>query len=137
LPPVTVHSVPVVAIFPENPSAPEPGQPRPSTYISAGIKIRGAVMANEDVYVDGDVEGSLSAPGHCLIVGERAYVNAETLAREVVVYGAIQGGLCAFDRIEIKKHASVAGDVVTAKIVIEDGANFKGVISADGPTGPS
>ena len=75
--------------------------------------------------------GSLSVPGHRLTVGELAYIDADTVAREVVVYGALKGGLCAFERIEIKKHASVAGDVATAKIVIEDGANFKGVISAD------
>jgi cytoskeletal protein CcmA (bactofilin family) len=83
------------------------------------------------VYIDGDVQGSLSVPGHRLTVGELAYIDADTIAREVVVYGAHQGGLCAFERIEIKKHASVAGDIATAKIVIEDGANFTGVISAD------
>ena len=133
LPPVQVHPIQVVAIPPANPSAPEPERPGPGTYISAGIKIEGTISADEDVYVDGDVKGSLSAPRHCLTVGERAYINAETQAREVVVYGAIQGGLCAYDRIEIKKHASVAGDLATAKIVIEDGAHFRGVISADGP----
>lgn len=130
---IQVHSVPVVATSPANPSVLEPERPGPGTYISAGIKIKGAITANEDVYIDGDIKGSLSAPRHRLTVGERAYINAETLAREVVIYGAIQGGLCAYDRIEIKKHASVAGDLATAKIVIEDGAHFKGVISADGP----
>ena len=63
-------------------------------------------------------------PGHRLSVGERAYIEAETFAREVVVYGAIHGGLCAYDRIEIKKHASVAGDLATGQIVIEEGAHF-------------
>jgi cytoskeletal protein CcmA (bactofilin family) len=101
-------------------------------YIGPGIKVKGTITADEDVYIDGDVEGSLSVPGHCLTVGEMAYVNAETVAREVVVYGALQGELRAFDRIEIKKHGSVAGDVATAQIVIEDGAHFKGVIAADG-----
>jgi len=102
------------------------------TYISPGIKIKGTITADEDLYIDGDVKGSLSVPRHRVTVGERAYVRAETLAREVVIYGAVQGGLSAFDRIEIKKHASVAGDLATAQIFIEDGANFKGVISADG-----
>jgi cytoskeletal protein CcmA (bactofilin family) len=115
----------------------EPVRPAPSrtipTYISPGIRIKGTVIADEDVYIDGDVQGSLSVPGHRLTVGELAYIDADTVAREVVVYGALKGGLCAFERIEIKKHASVAGDVATAKIVIEDGANFRGVISADAP----
>ena len=107
-----------------------PKQEPALTYISPGIKVRGTITADEDVYIDGDVEGSLSVPGHRLTVGERAYINAETVAREVVVYGAVQGGVCAYDRIEIKKHASVAGDLATAQIVIEDGAHFKGAIQA-------
>jgi cytoskeletal protein CcmA (bactofilin family) len=102
------------------------------TYISPGIKIKGTITADEDLYIDGDVKGSLSVPRHCVTVGERAYVRAETLAREIVIYGAVQGGLSAFDRIEIKRHASVAGDLATGQIFIEDGACFKGVISADG-----
>jgi cytoskeletal protein CcmA (bactofilin family) len=106
------------------------------TYISPGIKVKGTITAAEDVYIDGEVKGSLSVPGHRLTVGERAYIHAETVAREVVVYGAIQGGLLAWDRIEIKKHASVAGDLATAQIVIEDGAHLKGVIAADGRAVP-
>jgi cytoskeletal protein CcmA (bactofilin family) len=104
------------------------------TYISPGIKVRGVITADEDLYIDGDVKGSLFVPRHRVTVGERAYISAETLAREVVIYGAVQGGVCAYDRIEIKRHASVAGDLATAQIVIEDGAHFKGVISAEGPS---
>lgn len=89
----------------------------------------GTISAAEDMYIDGDVQGSVCAPGHCVTVGELAYVDAQTVARELVVYGAIQGGLCVFDKVEIKKRASVAGDVAAAKIVIEPGAHFKGVIS--------
>jgi len=102
------------------------------TYISPGIKLKGAITANEDLYIDGGVEGSLSAGGHRLTVGETAYISAQTVAREVVVYGAIQCDLRACDRIEIKRHASVAGDLSTAKLVIEDGAHFKGGIKVDG-----
>lgn len=100
------------------------------TYISPGIKVKGTITADEDLYIDGDVKGTLSAPGHRITIGEMAYLNAETVARELVIYGAVQGGLCGFERIEIKKRASVAGDLVTAQIVIEDGAHFKGVIAA-------
>ena len=112
----------------------EPVRPAP-TYISAGIKIKGAIRAGEDLFIDGGVQGSVSVPGHRLTVGELAYVEADAVAREVVVYGALQGGVCAFERMEIKRHASVAGDVASATIVIEDGAHFKGVISADSTVG--
>jgi cytoskeletal protein CcmA (bactofilin family) len=102
------------------------------TYIGSGIRVKGAITADEDLYIDGDVQGSLSVGGHRITVGEMAYINAETVAREVVVYGAVQSDLRACDRIEIKKHASVAGDLATAKLVIEDGAHFKGGITVDG-----
>jgi cytoskeletal protein CcmA (bactofilin family) len=141
LPLTSVHSVGVSAAIPSisrlSPSGrhAEPMRPAPPrtapTYISPGIRVRGTITAAEDLYIDGDVRGSLSAPGHRLTVGELAYIDADTMAREVVVYGALQGGLCAFERLEIKKHASVAGDVATATLVIEDGAHFKGVISAE------
>jgi cytoskeletal protein CcmA (bactofilin family) len=102
------------------------------TYISPGIKLKGAITADEDLYIDGGVEGSLSVGGHRLTVGETAFISAQTVAREVVVYGAVRCDLRACDLIEIKRHASVAGDLSTAKLVIEDGAHFKGGINVDG-----
>jgi cytoskeletal protein CcmA (bactofilin family) len=103
--------------------------PQPTTYIGAAIKVSGTISAEEDLYIDGEIKGSVCVPGHCVTVGEMAYINAETVARELVIYGAAQGGLCGYDKIEIKKRASVAGDLATSKIVIEPGAHFKGVIS--------
>jgi cytoskeletal protein CcmA (bactofilin family) len=96
------------------------------------MKVTGTITADEDLYIDGFVEGSLSAPGSRLTVGEMAYIDAETVAREVVVFGAVHGDVIASDRIEIKKRASVAGDLATAVIVIEEGAHFKGRIKAFG-----
>jgi cytoskeletal protein CcmA (bactofilin family) len=53
------------------------------------------------------------------------------IAREVVVYGSVKGNLCAKDRVEIKKDGSVSGDLTTARIMIEDGAYFKGSVETD------
>ena len=103
-----------------------------STHISPGIKIKGEIVADEDLLIDGYVEGSLSAGGHRVTLGELAFIRAETVAREMVVYGAFQGNLRAHDRIEIKKNASVEGGMATAKMVIEEGAHIKGSIDVDG-----
>jgi cytoskeletal protein CcmA (bactofilin family) len=89
-------------------------------------------VADEDLHIDGYVEGSLSAGGHRVTLGEMAFIRAETVAREMVVYGAFQGNLRAHDRIEIKKNASVEGGMATAKMVIEEGAHIKGSIDVDG-----
>src|ERR1700686_1609359 len=66
-----------------------------------------------------------------LTVGASAKVTADLVAREVVVYGSVKGNLRARDRIEIKKDGSVIGDLTTARIMIEDGAYFKGSIEID------
>ena len=66
-----------------------------------------------------------------LVVGPSAKISADVIAREVVIYGNVKGNLRARDRIEIKKDGSVVGDLTTARIMIEDGAYFKGSIEID------
>lgn len=58
-------------------------------------------------------------------------MTADIIAREVAVFGNVKGNLRARDRIEIKKDGSVVGDLTTARIMIEDGAYFKGSIEID------
>ena len=101
-------------------------------YIGPTLKIEGEITADEDLHIDGFVKGSLSGGGHRITVGETAFLIAETVAREVVVYGAVRGNLRACDRIEIKKNARVEGDMRAGQLVIEERAHFKGRADADG-----
>jgi len=78
--------------------------------------------------VDGDVEGTVEAPDHKLTIGPNGKVHATIKAREVVALGNIQGNVEAADKIEIRKEARLIGDIRTARIIIEDGAYFKGSI---------
>ena len=64
-------------------------------------------------------------------MGRRANVIAEVFAREVIIYGKVRGKLQARDRIEIKKDGSVVGDLTSARILIEDGAYFRGRIQIE------
>jgi cytoskeletal protein CcmA (bactofilin family) len=66
-----------------------------------------------------------------LTIGASARITADVVAREVVVYGNVKGNVRARDRIEIKKDGSVIGDLTTARIMIEDGAYFKGAIEIE------
>jgi len=77
------------------------------------------------------VDGPISLEGQTLTVGRTGRVSSNVTAQEVVVYGIITGNLVARDRVEIKKGASVTGDIATARIGIEDGAHFKGRIEID------
>jgi cytoskeletal protein CcmA (bactofilin family) len=106
----------------------EPESRSNSATIGKAVKIIGQIHSKEDLYVDGDVEGTVEAPDNRLTIGPNGSVHATVKAREVVALGSIQGNVEAADRIEIKKEAKLVGDIRTARIVIEDGAYFKGSI---------
>jgi cytoskeletal protein CcmA (bactofilin family) len=99
-----------------------------SATIGKAVKINGQIHSKEDLFVDGDVEGTVEAPEHKLTIGPNGTVHATVKAREVVALGSIQGNVEATERIEIRKDAKLVGDIRTARIVIEDGAYFKGSI---------
>jgi cytoskeletal protein CcmA (bactofilin family) len=99
--------------------------------LGASLHIKGEINGHEDLLVDGSVEGLIHLEDRKLTVGATAKVTADVIAREVVVYGTVKGNLRARDRIEIKKDGSVVGDLTTARIMIEDGAYFKGSIEID------
>ena len=99
-----------------------------SATIGKAVKIVGQIFSREDLFVDGDVEGTIELMEHKLTIGPNGNVHAGVKAREVVALGAIQGNVEASDRIEIRKDAKLVGDIKTARIVIEDGAYFKGSI---------
>src|SRR5579862_4137233 len=99
-----------------------------SATIGKAVKIVGQIYSKEDLFVDGDLEGTLEALEHKLTIGPNGTVHATVRAREVVALGSIQGNVEATDRIEIRKDAKLVGDIKTARIIIEDGAYFKGSI---------
>ena len=118
---------------------PEPSRGGSAT-IGKAVKIVGQIFSREDLYVDGDVEGTIELMDHKLTVGPNGKVHAGIKAREVVALGVIQGNVDASERIEIRKDAKLVGDIKTARIVIEDGAYFKGsidIVKAEPKAAPS
>jgi len=104
---------------------------RAAARLGASLHVKGEISGNEDLQIDGSVEGLIQLDERKLTVGATAKVTADIIAREVVVYGTVKGNLRAKDKIEIKKDGSVNGDLTTARIMIEDGAYFKGSIEID------
>jgi cytoskeletal protein CcmA (bactofilin family) len=96
--------------------------------LGASLRVKGEISGNEDLQIDGSVEGQIQLGDRKLTVGPSAKLTGDVMAREVVVYGSVKGNFHARDRIEIKKDGSVVGDLITARILIEDGAYFKGSI---------
>jgi cytoskeletal protein CcmA (bactofilin family) len=118
--------------------ASEPGpSPRPvgtttttadQATIGKSLVIKGEVTGSESLYIDGRVEGSISLAGNRVTIGRNGVVAANINAREIVVLGKVRGNLTASDRVDIRSDGSLTGDVVAARISIEDGAYFKGGI---------
>lgn len=96
-------------------------------HIGKSVLIRGELSGSEDLYFDGEVEGSIDLRGHALTVGPNGRIRAHIQAREVVVHGRVDGNIST-DRAELKKSAVMVGDILTKRIVIEDGAFFKGSV---------
>jgi cytoskeletal protein CcmA (bactofilin family) len=104
---------------------------RNAARLGPGLRVKGEITGNDDLVVEGSVEGLIQLDERKLTIGANAKVTADLIAREVVVYGSVKGNLRARDRIEIRKDGSVVGDLVTSRIMIEDGAYGGGSIEID------
>jgi cytoskeletal protein CcmA (bactofilin family) len=121
----------VVAFNSPASSRPSSASTRTVARLGSSLHIKGTITGTEDLQIDGRVEGPVSLKGHGLTIGPSAQLNSEIDAREVVVYGKVVGNLHARERVDVKTDGSVIGDISTARISIEDGAQFKGRIEID------
>ena len=96
--------------------------------IGKSVVIKGELSGSEDLYVDGQVEGSIALKNYSLTVGPHGQVKASVEAKGLVVQGKLEGNLHATDRVELKKSAIVMGDIATQRIAIEEGAYLKGKV---------
>jgi len=117
------------APMPSTPAKTGEGEmPRGVAAIGKSVMIKGQLFSREDLYLDGEMEGTVEVPDNRLTIGPHGKLQAGIKAREVVVLGSINGNVEATERIDIRKDARVVGDIKTGRIIIEDGAYFKGSI---------
>lgn len=102
-----------------------------TAWLGPTLHVKGDISGSDDLLIDGSVEGTIQLDERRLTVGSAANLKADINARDVVVSGQVKGNVCATRRIEVKKGASVAGNLTTPEIMIEQGANFKGSIEID------
>jgi cytoskeletal protein CcmA (bactofilin family) len=96
------------------------------------MHIKGEIRSDEELVVDGEVEGSVES-GSLVTVGRNGKVRANIRAREVVIFGAVKGNIEALEKLAIRDQGSLVGDIKTAGISIDDGAYFKGSIDISRP----
>lgn len=97
------------------------------------LSIKGELVGEEDLVVDGEFAGTVELGAHSLTVGPQGRVQADVHAREIVIEGTLRGKLRATERLVISRSGNVVGDLVAARVVIEDGAYFKGSIDIQKP----
>ena len=101
--------------------------PNPSSknLLSSDVEIKGSLKFQNDLTIDGKIEGEISSPG-ILTVGENAEIRGEIKTKSVTVFGKVHGNITVEERCELKSHAVLQGDLKASRLVIEDGATFVG-----------
>ena len=97
-----------------------------STVIGKSVVVRGDISGQEDLYLDCDIEGAITLSDSCLTLGPEARIVANVTVRDLVVFGSLSGNIQASGRVELRQSASVTGDIVAARLSIEESAMLKG-----------
>jgi len=97
-------------------------------HIGRSVTVKGELSGSEDLFIDGQVEGTIELKGNSLTIGPNGQVKANVNAKDVVVQGKLEGNIQASQRAELKKSAVAVGDISTQRVAIEEGAYFKGKI---------
>jgi cytoskeletal protein CcmA (bactofilin family) len=97
-----------------------------AAHIGKSVVIKGQLSGSEDLYLDGEVEGTVDLPGHTLTVGPSGRIRANISARIIVIQGTVTGNVRGSDKVELKSTAVLTGDIGTKRIAIDDGVFFKG-----------
>jgi len=127
-PPLPQPVSPVASERSQTSAAPRAGGGENMANIGKSIVIKGDLSGNEDLVVEGKVEGRIDLPNNRLTVGAGGQVNAELHAKSVVVIGRVTGNVNASERLEVQASGIVEGDVKAPRLVVQEGAVLNGSI---------
>ena len=105
-----------------------------STVIGKSVTIKGELSGNEDLYMDGDIEGTITLPDHGLTIGPNAHVLADIRVRDVTVFGKVTGNMHATGRVDLRHSSVVNGDIFGGRLSIEENAMVKGRVELRSPS---
>jgi cytoskeletal protein CcmA (bactofilin family) len=128
-PKYTPNAAPTNSYTPVKPAT----SPVDQATIGRSLVIKGEVTGSESLFIDGRVEGSVSFPDNRVTVGRNGNVAANIIAKEVVIMGKVQGNVSCEDRLDIRSEGVLAGDVITHRISVEEGAILKGGVEVRSP----
>ena len=103
-----------------------------STVIGKSVIIRGELSGNEDLYIDGDIEGTITLQESRLTIGPNANVKADISVRDVIIFGHLTGNIQAAGRVDLRQSAVVNGDILAGRLCIEESAVLTGRVELKG-----
>jgi cytoskeletal protein CcmA (bactofilin family) len=96
--------------------------------IGKSVVIKGELSGNEDLTIEGQVEGTIALKEHALTIGPNGKIKAQVYAKSLVVLGDVHGNVTSSEKVEIRDGGSVEGDIVSPRVAIAEGAHFRGSI---------
>lgn len=104
---------------------------RTTAVIGPSIQIDGTLRGQEDLFVEGEVTGTIQLQNHTLTIGTQGKIKADVYAHTVFVEGSMEGDLFGSEQVIVRKSAKVRGNITSPRVSLEDGASFKGSIEMD------
>jgi cytoskeletal protein CcmA (bactofilin family) len=104
--------------------------------IGKSLHVKGELSGSEDLVIDGQVEGRITLNGYHVTIGTTGRVAAEIVAKSVVVRGQVKGNITADERVEIAATGTMVGDLRAPRVVLVDGARFKGCVDMESKSAP-
>jgi cytoskeletal protein CcmA (bactofilin family) len=125
----------VLASAPERRPAPERGPSR-GAHIGRSIHIKGDVVGDEDLLIEGRIEGRVELKDHQLTIGAAGEITGEVRAKQVIVLGQVTGDVCATERVEVADGGRLHGDIESPRLMLQEGAHINGKIDMRPPQSP-
>jgi cytoskeletal protein CcmA (bactofilin family) len=102
--------------------------PRDLVHIGKSVVIKGELNGSEDLTIEGHVEGKIELRDHALTIGPNGKIRAAVFAKSVIVLGEVIGNITASEKVDLRDHGSVDGDIVSPRVAIAEGAHFRGSV---------
>lgn len=97
-----------------------------STVLGKSVSIKGDLVGTEDLFLDGEIDGTIRLPEGRLTIGPNGRANADVEVRDLIVFGQITGRINATGRVDLRQSATVLGDILAGTLAIEESASLKG-----------
>jgi cytoskeletal protein CcmA (bactofilin family) len=112
-----------------NPQSPV-SERRSNAWIGKALHLEGRVISDEDLTIDGEIEGSIEVAGHDLTIGPGASVKADLAAKTITISGSVTGNLQASETVELQATGSVTGNICAPRFAMAEGATVRGKVEA-------